>query len=138
MSVIPHIHAYLASLPDTKQSDLTTLHEWIVAQHPTSLLWYLDGKDAQGKVVSNPNIGYGKHTITYANGTTREWYQLGISANSTGISVYVFGMDDKTFLKNTYGDRLGKASITGYCVKFKSLAVINRSVLEELIHNALK
>ena len=66
------------------------LHQMISALIPTGKLWFLDGKDETGKTVSNPNIGYGSQAIKYANGTTKEFYQIGISANTTGISVYTW------------------------------------------------
>jgi hypothetical protein len=56
---------------------------------PVCKLWFLNGKDEKGKVVSNPNIGYGSQTLKYADGKTKEFYQIGISANTTGISVYI-------------------------------------------------
>lgn len=43
---------------------------------------------ADGKVVANPNIGYGVYPIAYADGSSRESYRIGLSANTTGISVY--------------------------------------------------
>ena len=55
----------------------------------------------------------------------REFFRIGLSANTTGISVYVLGLDDKTYLSRTYGPSIGKASDTGYCIKFRRLAVIN-------------
>ena len=82
-------------------------------------------KTNKGKTVSNPNIGYGSYTIKYADGTTREFYQIGLSANTTGISVYILGIKDKKYLAQTYGKNLGKASVTGYCIKFKTLKDIN-------------
>jgi hypothetical protein len=100
---------------------------------PESKLWFLDGKDSEGKVVSNPNIGYGIHMMKYANGTTKEFYRIGLSANTTGISVYIMGIEDKKFLSESYGKRLGKASVSGYCIKFKTLKDINIEVLEEII-----
>ncbi|WP_228376376.1 DUF1801 domain-containing protein [Chryseobacterium sp. JAH] len=109
------------------------LHESILYIMPDSKLWFLDGKDNEGKIVSNPNIGYGVHTIRYANGTTKEFYQIGISANTTGISIYVMGIEDKKFLAETYGKKIGKASISGYCIKFKTLKDIDIKVLEEVI-----
>jgi hypothetical protein len=93
-------------------------------------LWFLDGKDENGKTVSNPNIGYGSQTIKHADGKTREFYQIGISPNTTGISVYIIGIKDKKYLAQTYGKELGKASVTGYCIKFKTLKDINIAVLE--------
>jgi len=100
---------------------------------PACKLWFLDGKNSEGKIVSNPNIGYGFYTIQYADGTSRKFYQIGLSANNTGISVYVMGIKDKTYLANTYGKKLGKASVTGYCIKFKTLKEINIDVLEAAI-----
>jgi hypothetical protein len=55
---------------------------------PECKLRFNDGKNSDGKVVANPNIGYGLYTIKYADGTTRDFYQIGLSANKTGISVY--------------------------------------------------
>ena len=73
------------------------------------------------------------HTIKYADGTTREFYQIGLSANKTGISVYILGIEDKKYLAKTYGKKLGKASVTGYCIKFKTLKDINIDILEAAI-----
>ncbi|HZX60093.1 MAG TPA: DUF1801 domain-containing protein, partial [Mucilaginibacter sp.] len=109
------------------------LHRFILQVLPGCKLWFLDGKNSENKVVSNPNIGYGSYTIKYANGTTREFYQIGLSANTTGISVYVLGIEDKTYLARTFGKTLGKASVSGYCIKFKTLKDINLNVLEAAI-----
>jgi hypothetical protein len=98
----------------------------------------LDGKNSEGKVVSNPNIGYGLRTIQYADGTTKEFYQIGLSANTTGISVYILGIEDKTYLAKTYGDTIGKASVTGYCIKFKTLKAINIEILEAAIRDGFE
>lgn len=114
-----------------KRSDMQALHLLILQVLPECKLWFLDGKDDTGKIISNPNIGYGSYTIKYANGTTRDFYQVGMSANTTGISVYIMGLNDKTYLAQTYGKQLGKASVTGYCIKFKTLKDVNISVLEE-------
>jgi len=100
---------------------------------PKCKLWFLDGKDDKGKIVANPNIGYGLQTIKYADGTSREFYQIGLSANTTGISVYIMGLEDKKYLPQTYGEKIGKASVTGYCIKFKALKDINVDILEAAI-----
>jgi hypothetical protein len=112
---------------------MQALHQLILQLKPACKLWFLDGKNEEGKIVSNPNIGYGAYTIKYTDGKTREFYQIGLSANTSGISVYILGIDDKTYLASTYGKRLGKATVTGYCIKFKALKDINTDVLEEAI-----
>jgi hypothetical protein len=124
---------YIATQPEPKRREMRELHDLVLALMPTSKLWFLDGKDEKGKIVSNPNIGYGSQTIKYANGKTREFYQIGISANTTGISVYIMGIEDKKLLAQKFGQKLGKASVTGYCIKFKTLADINLDVLKAAI-----
>src|SRR5881227_1992725 len=121
MIVQEQIEAYITSQPEPKRSDMQALHRLIQEVMPACQLWFLDGKNSENKTVSNPNIGYGLHTIKYADGTTREFYQIGLSANKTGISVYILGIEDKKYLAETYGKKLGKASVTGYCIRFKTL-----------------
>lgn len=132
------IAAFIASQPEPKRGDMQALHRRILKAMPGCKLWFLDGRDDNGKVVSNPNIGYGLHTTTLAGGKTREFYQIGISPNTTGISVYILGLEDKTYLARTFGDKLGKASVTGYCIKFKTLKDINVDVLEAAIRHGVE
>jgi hypothetical protein len=136
MNVKTQIKEYLASHPEPKRIDLEALHHTILKIKPTAKLWFLDGKDSDGKIVSNPNIGYGLHTFKYADGTSREFYKVGLSANKTGISVYIMGIEDKKFLAETYGKDLGKAKVTGYCIGFKALKDINLEILEAAIRDA--
>ncbi len=133
MNIQEQIKNYVSSQPDTKRSDIETLNNLIVTAFPKCKLWFLDGKDDKGNVVSNPNIGYGLFKIKYADGNTKEFYQIGISANTTGISVYIMGIEDKKYLPSTYGKTIGKASVTGYCIKFKTLNDINIDILEAAI-----
>ena len=133
MNVQEQIKEYITSQPEPKRSDMQVLQQLILQVVPACKLWFLDGKDSKGKTVSNPNIGYGSYTIKYADGTTKEFYQIGVSANTTGISVYILGIKDKTYLAKTYGKNLGKASVTGYCIKFKTLKDIKIDVLEAAI-----
>jgi len=133
MKIQEQIKNYIASQPEPKRVDIETLHKRILQLLPKCKLWFLDGKDDKGKVVTNPNIGYGLQTIKYKDGTTKGFYQIGISSNITGISVYIIGLSDKKYLAETYSKKLGKASVTGYCIKFKTLKDINVDVLEAAI-----
>jgi hypothetical protein len=133
MNVKEQIKKYITSQPEPKHSDMQELHRIMLDVMPACKLWFLDGKDDKGKTVTNPNIGYRLHTIKYADGKTREFYQIGISANNTGISVYILGINDKTYLAKTYGKKLGKASVSGYCIKFKTLKDINIDILKAAI-----
>src|SRR6187399_2012710 len=133
MNTREQIQEYLGAQPEPKRSDMQELHRVILGRMPKCKLWFLDGKDDKGRTVSNPNIGYGLQLIKYANGRTREFYQVGMSANTTGISVYILGIKDKKYLAQTYGKGLGKANVTGYCIKFKTLEDINIDILEAAI-----
>jgi hypothetical protein len=138
MNVQEQIAEYINSQPERKRSDMQELHRLILQVKPACKLWFLDGKNSEGKTVSNPNIGYGVYTITYADGTNREFYQIGLSANKTGISVYILGIEDKKYLAEVYGTQLGKASVTGYCIRFKTLRDINTEILEAAIRYGFK
>ena len=138
MSVQDQIKKHIAAQPASKLSDMQALHQIILELNPTCKLWFLDGKNSENKTVSNPNIGYGLQTRKYADGKTREFYQIGVSANTTGISVYILGIDHKTYLTKTYGKKIGKAAVTGYCIKFKKLVDINIDVLKEAIQDGFE
>lgn len=138
MSIKDQIKNYIATQPEPKRNEMKELHQIILALMPKCRLWFLDGKDDKGKTVSNPNIGYGFRIIKYADGKTKEFYQIGLSANSTGISIYILGIDDKKYLAQKYGKVLGKASVTGYCVKFKTLRDINIDTLKSTIRDGIE
>ena len=137
MEITERVEAYLASQPEPKQADLRQLHALVLAQFPDCRLWFDDGTNEDGKVVANPNIGYGGYTISYADGSSREFYRIGLSATTTGISVYVLGLPDKTYLARTFGASIGKATVTGYCVRFRRLSVIDSDVLLAAIRHGM-
>jgi len=133
MNVQKQIKGYIATHPEPKRGEMQALHDLVSKASPGCKLWFLDGKDDSGKVVSNPNIGYGNYTMKLADGKTREFYQVGVSSNKTGISIYIMGVEDKKYLAETYARSLGKATVTGYCIKFRKLADIDIDVLQAAI-----
>ena len=133
MSVKDQIKKYIDGHAEPKRGEMQRLHDTILKVDPKCKLWFLDGKNDEGKIVSNPNIGYGSYTMKYTDGSTREFYQIGLSANTTGISIYIMGIKDKKYLAETFGPDLGKASVTGYCIRFKKLEDIKTDVLESAI-----
>lgn len=133
MNVPEQIIEFIASQPEPKRTDMQALHDLIQQINPSCKLWFLDGKNSEGKVVSNPNIGYGSRPHKYADGIVSEFYQIGLSPNKTGISVYILGIEDKKYLSETYASTLGKATVSGYCIKLKTLKDINTDVLKAAI-----
>ncbi|RYU92293.1 DUF1801 domain-containing protein [Mucilaginibacter terrigena] len=138
MTVPGQIENYINSQPETKRGEMQALHTLILDTLPGCKLWFDDGTNDENKTVTNPTVGYGSFTIKYANGKTREFFQAGISANTTGISVYILGVADKTYLAQTYGKAIGKAKVTGYCIRFNKLADIDTNVLITAIQDGVK
>lgn len=135
MNIQDQINNLIASQPEAKRADMQVLHERILQTLLGCRLWFDDGVNAEGKVVTNPTIGYGFQVLKYKDGKTKDFFQIGMCANTTGISVYILGIQDKTYLANTYGKEIGKASVTGYCIKFKKLKDINIDVLAAAIQD---
>jgi hypothetical protein len=133
MNVQEQIKKYITSQPEPKRSDMQQLHMLTLQVLPECKLWFDDGKNGDNQTISNPTIGYGFYTMKYANGKTREFFQIGISANKTGISIYILGIKDKAYLAQTYGKELGKANVSGYCIRFNNLKDINTNILEAAI-----
>ena len=48
------------------------------------------------------------------------------------------GIEDKKYLPETYGKIIGKANVTGYCIKFKTLKDINIDTLISAIRDGVK
>lgn len=85
MKIPEQIQEYISSQPEQKRNEMAELHELILKLMPKCRLWFLDGKDEKGKVVSNPSIGYGFRTVKYANGKSGEFYQIGVSVSRATI-----------------------------------------------------
>ena len=43
------------------------------------------------------------------------------------------GIEDRKYLPETYGGKIGKAKVTGYCVRFRRPEDVNLDILEEMI-----
>lgn len=132
---------YLDSLPEDKRKALGSLHQFMLRLMPNEPLWYLDGKNKENKTIANPNIGYGQYTMHLAGGKTREFYQLGISANQRGVSIYVMGLPNKNYLVELFGNKLPRAKISSYCIQLSNLQqsdfIILEQGLQEIINRLL-
>jgi hypothetical protein len=135
MEITSQIKELIKSQVDPKQSEMQELHNLILKLMPNSKLWYFDGKNEEGKQVAHPTIGYGNYTITYKDGSTKEFFRIGLLSNPNGLAVHIMGIDDKKFLTNTYGKTIGKAKVGSYGITFKSLKDINLEILKEAIRH---
>jgi len=138
MDIQEQIEEYISCQLEPKRSDMRNLHQIILQLVPGCKLWFLDGKNSDNKTVSNPNIGYGFHTMKYADGKTRDFYQIGMSANAAGISIYIMGIKDRKYLSQVYGEKIGKAGVSGYCVKFRCMEDINVNILKSMLQYGIE
>src|SRR5262249_62089130 len=77
--------------------------------------------------------------VTWPNVMTATKYVASNTRDSSDWQPTVFlsgdlaGIEDKKYLRGPYGKELGKASVTGYCIRFKTLKDINLEILEAAI-----
>ncbi len=138
MKIEEQIDHHLNALPKEKGEELRLLFDFIRNEIPKAQLHFFDGKNAEGKVVANPTIGFGNCRLHYADGRHQDTFRLGISANSTGLSIHILGLKDKNFLNDFLGTRLGKAKITGYAIRFGKMKDVDERVLRELVREVIK
>ena len=138
MEINDQINTYIDSLSIETAADLRALHALMIQWLQNGKLWFDNGLNADNKVVTNPTIGYGSYPHTFANKTTKELFQIGISATKSGISVYVMGIRNKLNLAQDFGKKLGKAKVSGYCISFKKLDDLNLNVLEEVVRQGVE
>lgn len=127
---------FISLQESAKQQDLLTLHELMTSILPTGKLWMEDGKNEEGKVVTNPTIGYGEFEQSYANGKRKTHFQIGLALTKQGFSFYLLGIRGKLDLANLCAE-IGQAKVTGYCIQFKSIANIDINILKRAIQFAL-
>lgn len=133
MDINSQIQAHIDSLNDETSKDLRTFHTLMLEWLPNTKLWFENGLNEDQKVVTNPTIGYGSYPHTFANKSIKELFQIGISANKSGISVYVMGIRNQLNLASDYGEKIGKAKVTSYCISFKKLEDLNLDVLKDAV-----
>ncbi len=138
MNTQEQINELIYTQPEAKRREMQELHNLILTLMPNCKQWYFDGKNEEGKQVAHPTIGYGNYIITYKDGSTRDFFRIGLLATPTGLAVHIMGIEDKKFLIDTYGKTIGKAKVGSYGITFKSIADINLEILKDAIQNRAK
>jgi hypothetical protein len=137
MNIYDQIQEYIDYLPDSYRQDMQLLHQSILDLMPAHNLWFIDGKNEQGKMISAPRIGYGSFLKKHKDGTATELYQIGLSVNAKGMSVYIMDPKKYPFSTSLFGDKIGAALIQSNYIRFKSLEHIDLNVLFEAVRYGL-
>lgn len=116
---------YIASIDDeTTQKD---------AQALADLMHRISGKEPI--LYGIGTIGYDVFKYEYASGRKGESHTLGFYPRKGKITVY---LSDGTARYTELLAKLGKHTITGYCVYFKQLSDIELPVLEQILEESYK
>lgn len=75
-------------------------------------------------------IGTGYKLVTYSNGKTLDWFNMGFSPRKANISLYILGCNGEK--KAELLSRLGKHKTGKGCIYVKTLSDINLDVLKEM------
>lgn len=78
-------------------------------------------------------IGYGTYKYHYESGRKGEGHTIAFYPRKTKITVYLM---DGTAPYSKLLAKLGKHTITGYCLYIKQLSDINLSVLEQIVQQS--
>lgn len=114
------VEEYIASLDDTGlQRDARTI---------MNIMHDISGEEPI--LYGFGTIGYGVYKYEYSSGRKGEAHTLGFYPRKGKITVYL--MDGTTRYSGLL-EKLGKHTITGYCIYFKQLSDIDVKVLEEII-----
>lgn len=133
MSISDQLEQFLHLLAESRRDEIRKIHQLILEVEPGSRLWFSDGKNSEGRTIANPTLGYGSFCLSYADGSSKEVFQVGLSATASGISLYLMAVRSKGLLAETFGGKIGKAGISNYCIKFRRLKDIDHEVLKEAI-----
>ncbi len=113
---------YIDATPEPKRSDLKELHALIRKTLPTL-----------EPAVGSGMIGYGKYHYRYESGREGDTFRVALSANKTGISLYVCAVDDRGFLVEQAATKIGKASVGKSCIRFKKLSDLDLGALADVL-----
>ncbi len=138
MDISAQINNCKQIISEPKGIDVIDMQQLYQTKMFDSLLLYLDEKEVNNKKVSNTNIGIGSHSIHYSYRSTKEFYKIGLNPTSSGISIYLFGKEDKKYLKSTFAYTIGKATLNSYCIKIKFLLDINIDVQNKAVGYCLE
>lgn len=129
-SAVP-VDGFLSSLTDERRADLEQLDRLIVERMPDAerVLWegvFWGGSEQQ-------IIGYGDWSYVKNDGSTVNWFRVGLALQKKHISVYLNASEEGEHLAKRYGDRLGAVKVSSAAVSFTKLDRVDLDELGRLV-----
>ena len=118
---------YIDSVSDLHRADIEKLHSLIKKTVPNLKAHICSGM-----------LGYGEYHYRYASGREGDWALILLASQKNYISVYICAQENGEYVAENYKDKLPKTSIGKSCIRFKSIADIDLSILAEMIKKAEK
>lgn len=118
------VEEYITSLDAATQKDARTLFEIMQRISGEKPILYGIG-----------TIGFGVYSYEYESGRKGESHVLGFYPRKGKITIY---LTDGTARYATLLSKLGKHTITGYCLYVKQLSDVELSILEQIIEESYK
>lgn len=128
------VDEFLDALPEDAHRDMQTLD--------ASFSNVMDGLDRvlfEGTFWGGSQqqiIGYGAGDYTRPNGTTVDWFMVGLALQKNYISVYLNAVEDRQYLSEKYGKEVGKVKVGKASLSFKTVEDIDVDKLTDLVAKA--
>ena len=129
-----NVDEFIGSLPDDVRDDIATLDASIgaVMQGLPRVLY--EGKFWGGS--DQEIIGYGDLATTRSDGSTVEWFVVGLAVQKNYLSLYVSAVEDRQYLSEKYGKELGKVKTGKSSISFGGVDDLDLEKLEWLVGRA--
>jgi uncharacterized protein YdhG (YjbR/CyaY superfamily) len=125
---------YIASQVPDIQAVLEELHTMIRTALPDRECCMWEGVFWGGS--EQRIIGYGDYSYLRSNKTEVQWFIVGLTRQKNYFSVYVNAVEDRQYLAELYGPRLGKVKTGKSSISFRNRADVDLDVLREMIEHA--
>jgi hypothetical protein len=125
---------FLTSIPEGVRNDMITLDREISAVMQGLPRVLLEGKLWGG--TDQEIIGYGLDSYLRSDGKRVEWFVVGLARQKSYISLYVNTVEDRLYLAEKYGKRLGKVKVGKSSISFARLDDIDLHELVALVTKA--
>lgn len=127
----PTIAEFLASLPDDRRAEVTTVHKAIRKAVP-KLAPYVTGG------MGTPIIGYGKYRYRSASGREGEWFTVGLAVGKAYYSLHICVAAEGGYFVERNAAKLGNVKTGRSCINFKKLEDLNLAEAIKLVKQGAK
>lgn len=124
------VEAFFAKAPAAQRDELLAVDALIRKVAPK----------LERKLWSNGTLlGYGEFHYRYATGREGDWPLLALSARKANLSLYVCSVTkDGRYVAEAHAESLAPASVGKSCIRFKSLADLDRAALTRVLKLAVR